>query len=147
MNPLAKTRARLLGVALVLALVLLGFDRYAAYAHRPGPDSTQIVLYTTAWCGYCERLREGLRASNVPYREYDVEKTLQGSLGMWALRGRGVPVSAIGPEVVHGYQVAKIERALRALGHAFTPFASIESRGSASTGAPPDAGSVRAKAR
>lgn len=121
MNRLARTRASLLGIALFLALVLLGLDRYAAYAHRPDADATRIVLYTTAWCGYCERLRHDLRASGIPFTEHDVEKSLNGALGMWALRGRGVPVSAIGPQVVHGYQVAKIEAALRALGHTYLP--------------------------
>ena len=121
MNRLARTRASLLGIALFLALVLLGLDRYAAYAHRPDADSTRIALYTTAWCGYCERLRQDLRASGIPFTEHDVEKSLDGALGMWALRGRGVPVSAIGPQVVHGYQVAKIEAALRALGHTYLP--------------------------
>lgn len=121
MNGLAKMRTRLLGTALILALLLFAFDRYAAYARRPGPDSTRIAIYTTSWCGYCKRLREDLQASHISYIEYDVEKSLQGSLGFWALRGRGVPVSAIGPEVVYGYQVPKIEAALRALGHSFKP--------------------------
>lgn len=119
MNGLARTRASLLGIALFLALVLLGLDRYTAYAHRPDADSTRIVLYTAAWCGYCERLRQDLRASGIAFTERDVEKSLDGALGMWALRGRGVPVSAIGPQVVHGYQVAKIEAALRALGRSY----------------------------
>lgn len=121
MDRLAQVRTGLLGVALALALILLGLDRYAAYAHRPTPESVRVAIYTTGWCGYCARLRQDLRASNIPYIEYDVEKTLQGQLGMWALRGRGVPVSAIGPEVVYGYQVQKIETALRALGHTFRP--------------------------
>ncbi len=127
MNRLARTRASLLGIALFLALVLLGLDRYAAYAHRPDADSTRIVLYTTAWCGYCERLRQDLRASGIAFTEHDVEKSLNGALGMWALRGRGVPVSAIGPQVVHGYQAAKIEAALRALGHTYLPLGTSES--------------------
>jgi len=50
------------------------------------------VLYTTAWCGYCERLRQDLRASGI-----------------------------LGPQVVNGYQVAKIEAALRAPGHTYLP--------------------------
>jgi len=46
MNRLARSRASLLGIALFLALMLLGLDRYAAYAHRPDADSTRVVLYT-----------------------------------------------------------------------------------------------------
>lgn len=113
----------LLIAALSLALLLLAVDRYAADAHRPNPDSTRVVLYTTAWCGYCERLRYDLRASGIAFIEHDVEHSLDGWLGMWALRGRGVPVSVIGPQIVHGYQPARIEAALAALGHRYAPSA------------------------
>lgn len=116
---LARTRKGLLVAALLLALVLLAFDRYAAYAHKPAPDSTQVVIYTTTWCPYCRVLRQALTANQIPYTEYDVERSLQGQLGMWALRGRGVPVSAIGPEVIYGYRVDKIDAALKALGYTF----------------------------
>lgn len=111
----------LLSFGLSFALLLFGVDRYAAYAHRPGPTSTEVTIYTTVWCGYCKRLRQDLQASKIPYAEYDVEKSMQGLLGMWALRARGVPVSVIGPQIVHGYQLPAIETALAALGHRYTP--------------------------
>jgi hypothetical protein len=44
MNTLLEARVRLLGVAFFLALILLGFDRYGAYAHRAGPESTRVVI-------------------------------------------------------------------------------------------------------
>ncbi len=121
MDRLAQTRKALLFTALFLALTLFGFDRYAAFAHLPSPDSKRIAIYTTDWCGYCAKLRRDLAANNVAYIEYDVEKTLQGRLGMWALRGRGVPVSAIGPTIVYGYQVDKIGDALTSLGYSYEP--------------------------
>lgn len=117
-------RRTLLGAALSLALVLFIVDRYAAYVHRPSADTTRVVIYTAAWCPYCARLRADLAASGVPYAEYDVEKTVQGALGFWALRGRGVPVSAIGPKVVYGYRVEQIQAALQALGHSYSPASS-----------------------
>jgi hypothetical protein len=42
-------------------------------------------------------------------------------MGMWALKGRGVPVSAIGPEIVYGYRVDKIAFALQKLGYTYLP--------------------------
>jgi glutaredoxin len=114
---LERTRRGLLYVALALALFLLGVDRYAAWAHRPGADSTRIVLYTTAWCGYCAALREQLSAADVPFIEHDVEKSLAGQLGFWTLRARGVPVSVIGPQVIHGYRERSLEAALAKLGY------------------------------
>ncbi|HVK55305.1 MAG TPA: glutaredoxin family protein [Burkholderiales bacterium] len=120
---LIKARKRLLFIALFLALTLLAVDRYAAFMHSPEPDSTRIVIYTTAWCPYCKMLRQDLAASQVSYTEYDVETSAQGQLGMWILRGRGVPVSVIGPKVVYGYRVDEIASALKPLGYSFIPSA------------------------
>jgi len=50
-----KFRWVLLILAACLTLLLLGLDRYAAFAHRPGADSKTVVIYTTAWCPYCEQ--------------------------------------------------------------------------------------------
>lgn len=120
---LDRTRRYALYLALFLALILVGLDRYAAYAFRPDAESREVVIYTTAWCPYCARLRAGLRASAIPYEELDVERSLKGQLGFWTLRGRGVPVSAIGPQIVYGYDVARLTAALSRLGYAFVPTA------------------------
>ena len=130
-----KSRLALLILAAGLAIVLLGLDRYAAFAHRPGADSRAVVIYTTAWCPYCAKLRASLTASGIPYVEHDVEKSLQGQLGFWALRGRGVPVSAIGPKVIYGYDVARIAVALQELGYIFVPASDKQTRQGSDTGA------------
>jgi glutaredoxin len=114
---IAVARRSALYLALVLTLVLLALDRSAAWLHRPSGDSTAIVIYTTAWCAYCAALRAHLDARDIPYADHDVETTLQGGMGWWALRGRGVPVSVIGPEIVHGFNLPAIDRALAALGY------------------------------
>jgi glutaredoxin len=119
--PLARMRKGLLLFALSLALALLAIDRYAAYMHRPAKDATQVVIYTTTWCPYCKQLRRDLAASKVPYVEYDVEKSVQGQLGMWALRGRGVPVSAVGSKVVYGYRIDQIAAGLKDIGYTYLP--------------------------
>lgn len=110
-----------LAMAAALALLLFALDRYAALVHRPDAQSTRIAIYTTAWCPYCARLRAALTASGIDFREYDVEQSLSGQLGFWALRARGVPVSVVGPEIIYGYDIARLDQALRRLGHRFTP--------------------------
>jgi mycoredoxin len=32
-----------------------------------------MVIYTTAWCGYCHRLKRQLSRANVEFREVDIE--------------------------------------------------------------------------
>ena len=111
----------LLLLALALSLTLFGLDRYAANTHRPQPGSKQVVIYTTTWCGYCKALRSALVANKVPFTEYDVEHSFQGQLGFWTLRARGVPVSVVGPQVIHGYQMEKMQDALAKLDRPFDP--------------------------
>ena len=112
-----KTRRYALYLALLLALVLTGLDRSAAWLHRPDADSTDIVIYSTTWCDYCAALREHLDTHAIPYTDHDVESSLQDGMGFWTLRGRGVPVSVIGPDVVHGFNLEGINHALAALGY------------------------------
>lgn len=99
-------------VLLLVALTLFAIDRVAAYLHVPKEGSTDIVIYTTHWCPYCKALRNTLVQYNIPFTEHDTEKSLQGILGFWALRARGVPVSVIGEEIIYGYDGQKITDAL-----------------------------------
>ncbi len=112
-----KFRRAILYFALLLALGLLAFDRTAAYMHRPSQDSRAVVIYTAAWCPFCKNLKAYLRAHDIPYREYDVEKSIQGGMGFWALRGRGVPVAVVGPETIYGFDRKEIDQALVNLGY------------------------------
>ena len=110
-------------VALFLATSLLIVDRTAAYIHRPGPASKEVTIYTAQWCPFCRKLRALLDNHEIPYTEHDVEHSLQGSLGFWALRGTGVPVSVIGPDIIYGFDVGKIETSLAGLGY---PVSSVQ---------------------
>lgn len=118
---LENTRRTLLGTALALALALLAVDRYAHYIHYPQKGSKRIVVYGAQKCPYSARLRNDLQASGIPFTEYDVDRSFQGQLGFWALRGRGVPVSAIGENVVYGYRVDELAEAAAALGYTYLP--------------------------
>jgi len=104
-------------VALLLATSLLIVDRTAAYIHRPDPASKAVTIYTADWCPFCRKLRALLDKHAIPYTEYDVEHSLQGGLGFWALRGTGVPVSVIGPDIIYGFDIGKIETSLAELGY------------------------------
>lgn len=111
-------KPRLIHFLIALLLAILIVDRGSAWLYEPKPGSKDIILYTTVWCPYCESLRAYLKSYNIPYIERDVEKSLSGTLGWWTLgRGRGVPISVIGEQVVRGYDLGKINQALRGLGY------------------------------
>lgn len=79
----------------------------------PPPDYSaahggKVVLYSTSWCGYCEKVRELLAENNIDYHEYDVENSAEGREQFKRLGGRGVPVLLINGEVLKGYNPSQI---------------------------------------
>ena len=67
-----------------------------------------VVLYATEWCGYCEKTRKLFAKHDIPYVEFDIEKSQEGRAAYHALGGRGVPVVDANGVVIHGYSEARI---------------------------------------
>lgn len=118
-----RTVARaLLAVALALGAtlaVLQGLTHYYDPVRGNAPRS--VIILTTEWCGYCAALRDYLRNNGIPYRELDAEKSVRGVMAFWATRARGVPVTVVGQQVVHGFArrdgTSGIDEALEAAGY------------------------------
>ena len=108
---------KLLFILSVTAITLFSADRLATHLYVPNKNSNAVVIYTTEWCPYCTALRETLNKYQIPYFERDTEKSLHGVAGYWTLRGRGVPISVIGSEVIHGYDGQIITDALVGAGY------------------------------
>ena len=106
---------------LLFAVAIFSVDRLVSHVYLPQKDSNKVIIYSTSWCPYCKALRDTLDQYHIPYTEYDTEKSLHGMLGFWALRGRAVPVSVIGGQVIHGYDGQTITDALAAAGYEIPP--------------------------
>ena len=76
------------------------------------PEGFQAVLYSTEWCGYCARTRKFFRNNNVPFREYDIEKSSEGYSQYERLGGNGVPLILISDQVIQGYNEGAMRAAL-----------------------------------
>ena len=74
-----------------------------------------VVLYATSWCPYCKKARGFLKAANIPYTEYDIEKSPEAYKEYQRLSGRGVPVLRIGDTVIQGYDPIRIRSAINQL--------------------------------
>jgi glutaredoxin 3 len=74
----------------------------------------EIVMYSTAWCGYCQRARGLLQSKGVTFREIKVDEQPELRDEMVAKSGgrRTVPQIFIGERHVGGYDdLAALERA------------------------------------
>lgn len=76
-------------------------------------DSPQIVMYSTTWCGYCQRARGLLARKGVEVREIKVdEEPAQRETMMERSGRRTVPQIFIGDRHVGGYDdLAALDRA------------------------------------
>jgi mycoredoxin len=36
-------------------------------------SGSELVMYSTVWCGYCTRLKIAMKASGIPFVEVDIE--------------------------------------------------------------------------
>ena len=108
---------KLLIVLAILSVSVFGLDRLIAYLYLPQENDVAVILYSTSWCPYCKALRNTLNQYQIPFTEHDVEKSLPGFVGFWALRAQAVPVCVIGEQVIHGYDGQTITDALIAAGY------------------------------
>ncbi len=75
-------------------------------------ESGAVTLYSTSWCGYCAKTRRFFEQNNIPYNEFDVEKSADAQRTFQRLGGRGVPVVTVGSDVVHGYNLNRLRKLL-----------------------------------
>ncbi len=76
----------------------------------------KIVMLAADWCGYCRKLQAEFEREGVRYRVLDVDEA-EGDRAANALGTRGVPVTIVGQEVIHGYDTAAIKSRLKPLGY------------------------------
>lgn len=105
----------LVGV-LVGVLMLNWGSVHALLVSRPdfaAQHEEPVVMYSTDWCGNCKMTRAYLRENNIPFFEYDVDKSPEGQRQFKALQGNGVPLLLVKNNVVRGFNPQAIQDALR----------------------------------
>lgn len=82
-------------------------------------SSDRVVLYSTSWCGYCDKAKALLRRLNVSFVEKDIEKDpaaaqeLAQKGARAGVQPRGVPVLDIRGKLVLGYNEERIRQLVR----------------------------------
>ncbi len=91
----------------------LRLNTFSGYQVRERDDGIatggKVVIYSTTWCGVCERAKDYFKANNIPYKEYDVEKSEKGKRDFKRMKGRGVPVILVGSKRMDGFSEAKFK--------------------------------------
>lgn len=104
----------ILAVVVVLGYFFLGSKSKSPDTRLTNDDITSfftgsvasqdtVILYSTAWCGYCKKSRELFEQGNVRYKEYDIEKDSAARAAYKKLKGRGVPLIEANGRVIRGY--------------------------------------------
>lgn len=65
--------------------------------------SSELVLFTTNWCGYCKKAKAYLAGKGVSYREVDIESNAGAAAYAQAGGQRGVPLLFKGGQRVLGF--------------------------------------------
>lgn len=74
---------------------------------------SKVKVYSTPTCPYCNMVKDFLKQNKVDYQEIDVSTDQKSAEHMVKISGQmGVPVVEIGKEVIIGYDVARIKKAL-----------------------------------
>lgn len=72
--------------------------------------SKSVIMYSTTWCGVCKKARFYLKKHNIPFAEYDVEKSAKGKRDYKKLKGRGVPILLIGDKRMNGFSIGRFKK-------------------------------------
>ena len=72
-----------------------------------------VIMYDTAWCTYCKKAREYFARYKIEYTEYDIEKDEQAKRMYELMGGGGVPLLLVDGQKIRGFNLAKLNSALR----------------------------------
>ena len=97
----------------VVALILVFEKDNIIDLISPAPDlplnrDSNVILLSTTWCGYCAKTRRFFKKNDIPYKEYDVEKSAEGNRYYQSSGGGGVPIVHINNTIIRGYNPEKM---------------------------------------
>ena len=84
-------------------------ERRALQRNFDREGEPRVVMYATAWCGYCQKAREYFVANKISYVEFDIEKDRAAHRDYEALRGSGTPLLYHGYARLSGFNASRME--------------------------------------
>jgi glutaredoxin-like YruB-family protein len=73
-----------------------------------------VKIYTTPTCPWCKKTKEFFKENNIEYEEIDVANNQASAKEMIEKSGQmGVPVVDIDEEIIVGYDIERLKKALK----------------------------------
>jgi glutaredoxin 3 len=73
-----------------------------------------VTVYTTPTCSFCTKVKKYLKEQRITFREHNIAKDKKRADEMVRKSGQmGVPVLDVHGKIIVGFDVPKIEKALR----------------------------------
>ncbi len=69
----------------------------------------KVVMYSADWCGVCKKAKKYFRANNIPFKDYDIDKSSKGKKDYKKLGAKGVPVILVGKKRLNGFSAATFD--------------------------------------
>tara|TARA_B100001989_G_C24308749_1_gene349387 strand:+ start:211 stop:456 length:246 start_codon:yes stop_codon:yes gene_type:complete len=77
-------------------------------------NESQVTIYSTPVCHYCQAAKEFFGENSVEYTEHDVAADAEKRQEMIDMTGQmGVPVIRIGDDVIIGFDEGKVKELLK----------------------------------
>lgn len=115
---LAERRASRSAVASLERELAEAAKQGAGGFNNPLPATSDVVLYSTSWCGYCRKAREYLKKKKVAFVERDLEKDdgaseeLSRKAVAAGVHPQGVPVIDVRGKLILGFDQPALDAAL-----------------------------------
>lgn len=73
-----------------------------------------VTVYTTPSCSFCNKVKKYLREHRITFKEHNIQKDKRRAEEMVKKSGQmGVPVLDVHGKIIVGFDVPKIEKALK----------------------------------
>lgn len=94
-----------------------GEQNFRSFSDKPKnnqarPIYSKVTVLSTPNCPYCKKAKQFLNTEGIAFKDYNINTSAEGKRLYKKYNGSGVPVVIIKDNVIHGFSVAKMKRAL-----------------------------------
>ena len=98
-------------VGVIRSVAQVSYGQVPSGAEAPQNVEGKVVLYKTAWCGYCKQAAAYMQKKAIPFVERDIETDPANKAEYTRLGGKGpVPFIVFGQKTMLGFSAAAIDQ-------------------------------------